>query len=86
MQMNNDGTAEIVNNGVTLSYRLEYSSDLITWSGLIGGAPVTYDPVAGEVGGTITVQSHPGRETCFDISIPLVRPEASSSSDQNNSV
>ncbi len=40
------------------------------------GLAVTYALVQ-EVGGTITVQSHPGRETCFDISIPLVRPEAS---------
>ena len=27
-----------------------------------------------EIGGTISVQSRPGQETCFDMSIPLVRP------------
>ena len=31
-----------------------------------------------EIGGTISVQSRPGQETCFDISIPLVRHRASS--------
>jgi len=41
------------------------------------GLAVTYALVQ-EIGGTISVQSHPGQETCFDVSIPLVRPEASS--------
>jgi len=49
------------------------------------GLAVTYALVQ-EIGGTISVQSRPGRETCFDISIPLVRPEASSTLDQKNSV
>jgi signal transduction histidine kinase len=40
------------------------------------GLAVTYALVQ-EIGGTITVQSRPGQETCFDISIPLVRPETS---------
>ncbi len=40
------------------------------------GLAVTYALVQ-EIGGTISVQSSPGRETCFDISIPLVRPAAS---------
>jgi len=40
------------------------------------GLAVTYALVQ-EIGGTIRVQSRPGHETCFDISIPLVRPEAS---------
>ena len=40
------------------------------------GLAVTYALVQ-EIGGTIRVQSRPGQETCFDISIPLVRPEAS---------
>ena len=31
-----------------------------------------------EIGGTISVQSRPGQETCFDISIPLVMPKATS--------
>ena len=38
------------------------------------GLAVTYALVQ-EIGGTISVQSRPGRETCFDISIPLVRPK-----------
>ena len=37
------------------------------------GLAVTYALVQ-EIGGTISVQSRPGQETCFDISIPLVRP------------
>jgi len=37
------------------------------------GLAVTYALVQ-EIGGKISVQSRPGRETCFDISIPLVRP------------
>jgi two-component system NtrC family sensor kinase len=41
------------------------------------GLAVTYALVQ-EIGGRISVQSRPGQETCFDISIPLVRPEASS--------
>ena len=41
------------------------------------GLAVTYALVQ-EIGGTISVKSTPGQETCFDISIPLVRPEASS--------
>ena len=41
------------------------------------GLAVTYALVQ-EIGGTISVQSRPGRETCFDISIPLVMPKASS--------
>jgi signal transduction histidine kinase len=41
------------------------------------GLAVTYALVQ-EIGGKISVQSHPGQETCFDVSIPLVRPEASS--------
>jgi len=41
------------------------------------GLAVTHALVQ-EIGGTISVQSRPGQETCFDISIPLVRPEASS--------
>jgi len=55
------------------------------YSGTGLGLAVTYALVQ-EIGGTISVQSRPGQETCFEISIPLVRPEASSSSDQNNSV
>jgi len=38
------------------------------------GLAVTYALVQ-EIGGTISVQSRPGQETVFDISIPLVRPE-----------
>jgi signal transduction histidine kinase len=38
------------------------------------GLAVTYAMVQ-EIGGTISVQSQPGRDTCFEISIPLVRPE-----------
>ena len=49
------------------------------------GLAVTYALVQ-EIGGTISVQSRPGQETVFDISIPLKRPRASSSSDQNNNV
>ena len=41
------------------------------------GLAVTYALVQ-EIGGAISVKSTPGQETCFDISIPLVRPEASS--------
>jgi signal transduction histidine kinase len=41
------------------------------------GLAVTHALVQ-EIGGTISVQSRPGQETCFDISIPLQRPEASS--------
>ena len=41
------------------------------------GLAVTYALVQ-EIGGKISVQSRPGQETCFDISIPLVRPRASS--------
>ena len=41
------------------------------------GLAVTYALVQ-EIGGTLSVQSRPGQETCFDISIPLVRPKASS--------
>jgi signal transduction histidine kinase len=37
------------------------------------GLAVTYALVQ-EIGGTISVQSSPGQETCFDIGIPLVRP------------
>ena len=40
------------------------------------GLAVTYALVQ-EIGGTISVQSRPGQETVFDISIPLVRPAAS---------
>ena len=40
------------------------------------GLAVTYALVQ-EIGGKIRVQSRPGQETCFDISIPLVRPKAS---------
>ena len=40
------------------------------------GLAVTYALVQ-EIGGTIRVQSRPGQETCFDISIPLVKPEGS---------
>jgi signal transduction histidine kinase len=39
------------------------------------GLAVTYALVQ-EIGGTISVQSRPGQETCFDVSIPLERPEA----------
>jgi two-component system NtrC family sensor kinase len=38
------------------------------------GLAVTYALVQ-EIGGKIRVQSRPGRETCFDICIPLVRPK-----------
>jgi signal transduction histidine kinase len=38
------------------------------------GLAVTYAMVQ-EIGGTISVQSRPGQETCFDISIPLKRPK-----------
>ncbi|MGB5748518.1 MAG: sensor histidine kinase [Desulfobacterales bacterium] len=38
------------------------------------GLAVTYALVQ-EIGGRISVQSNPGQETCFDVSIPLVRPE-----------
>ena len=38
------------------------------------GLAVTYALVQ-EIGGTISVQSRPGRETCFNISIPLKRPK-----------
>jgi two-component system NtrC family sensor kinase len=41
------------------------------------GLAVTYALVQ-EIGGTISVKSLPGQETCFDVSIPLDRPEASS--------
>jgi len=41
------------------------------------GLAVTYALVQ-EIGGTISVQSRPDQETCFNISIPLVRPGASS--------
>ena len=41
------------------------------------GLAVTHALVQ-EIGGTISVQSRPGQETCFDISIPLVRPSESS--------
>jgi signal transduction histidine kinase len=40
------------------------------------GLAVTYALVQ-EIGGTISVSSNPGQETCFEISIPLKRPEAS---------
>jgi two-component system, NtrC family, sensor kinase len=40
------------------------------------GLAVTYSLVQ-EIGGSIRVQSNPGQETCFDISIPLQKPEAS---------
>ena len=38
------------------------------------GLAVTYALVQ-ELGGTISVQSRPGRETCFDVSIPLEMPQ-----------
>ena len=38
------------------------------------GLAVTYALVQ-EIGGTISVQSRPGQETCFDVSIPLERPK-----------
>jgi signal transduction histidine kinase len=38
------------------------------------GLAVTYALVQ-EIGGRISVQSRPGQETCFTISIPLKRPE-----------
>jgi signal transduction histidine kinase len=38
------------------------------------GLAVTYALVQ-EIGGTISVQSRPGHETCFDISVPLKMPE-----------
>jgi len=38
------------------------------------GLAVTYALVQ-EIGGTISVKSNPGQETCFEISIPLERPE-----------
>ena len=41
------------------------------------GLAVTHALVQ-EIGGTISVQSRPGQETCFDISIPVVRPSDSS--------
>jgi signal transduction histidine kinase len=41
------------------------------------GLAVTYALVQ-EIGGTISVQSRPGQETCFDVSIPLIRPKVSS--------
>ena len=41
------------------------------------GLAVTHAMVQ-EIGGTITVQSRPGQETCFDVSIPLVRPKVAS--------
>ncbi len=47
IQMMENGTAEVQNNGVTLNYRLQYSEDLITWTDLDGDAPVTYDPATG---------------------------------------
>ncbi|MBT7068463.1 MAG: S8 family serine peptidase [Verrucomicrobia bacterium] len=59
VQTQNNGTAVMSNNGVTLSYRLQYSSDLITWADLTGSAPVTYDPVAGEF--EVVDQFHTGR-------------------------
>ena len=40
------------------------------------GLAVTYSLVQ-EIGGTISVTSTPGQETCFDISIPLKKPGAS---------
>jgi hypothetical protein len=48
IQVLDNGMAHVSNNGVTLSYTLQYSQNLITWSDLPGDAPVTYDPVAGE--------------------------------------
>ena len=41
------------------------------------GLAVTYALIQ-EIGGTISVQSRPGQETCFDVSIPLDRPKESS--------
>jgi len=38
------------------------------------GLAVTYALIQ-EIGGTISVQSRPGQETCFDVSIPLERPK-----------
>ena len=38
------------------------------------GLSVTYALVQ-EIGGTISVQSRPGQETCFDVSIPLKMPQ-----------
>jgi signal transduction histidine kinase len=38
------------------------------------GLAVTHALVQ-EIGGTITVQSRPGQETCFDVNIPLKMPE-----------
>jgi len=40
------------------------------------GLAVTYALVQ-EIGGTISVRSHPGPETCFEVSIPLQKPKAS---------
>ena len=40
------------------------------------GLAVTYAMVQ-EIGGTISVESRPGQETCFDVSIPLSRPDNS---------
>jgi signal transduction histidine kinase len=41
------------------------------------GLSVTYALVQ-EIGGTISVQSRPGQETCFEVNIPLHKPKASS--------
>ena len=49
------------------------------------GLSVTYALVQ-EIGGTISVDSQLGKGATFKIGIPLVRPEASLTSDQNNSV
>lgn len=47
VQLLENGTAQIQNNGVTLSYRLQYSENLLTWTDLSGDAPVSYDPLSG---------------------------------------
>jgi signal transduction histidine kinase len=49
------------------------------------GLSVTYALIQ-EIGGTISVKSQLGKGTSFKIRVPLVRPETSSISDQNNSV
>jgi len=47
IQLMENGVAQVQNNGVTLSYRLQYSENLLTWTDLEGDIPVTYDPVNG---------------------------------------
>ncbi|NQU38887.1 MAG: matrixin family metalloprotease [Lentisphaerae bacterium] len=59
VQMLSNGTAQTSNNGVTLSYRLQYSQDLLTWSDLTGNAPVSYSTANAEF--EVTDASHTNR-------------------------